>query len=311
MRLARVRQRETGVLSLVSVEPDGLRPVRGARDVSELIGDGCDSLIDAVRDRGLGEPIDEDAVEYLAPLGKTGAFRDFYAFEQHVKAGRAWRGLEMDPDWYRLPVFYFSNPYALQGPGEVAMTPGSKQFDFELEVGAVLGRGGTNLTSEEAHRLVVGYTVLNDWSGRDIQKREMVLSMGPVKGKDTATSIGPYIVTPDELADAETDTGFDLAMTCRVNGKTYSSAKWSDVYWSFGEMVAYASRGAEVRPGDLFGSGTCGTGCINELARSHGSEAYPFLQPGDVVEAEIERLGVLRNVVVPGAEPIPLRPGLT
>jgi 2-keto-4-pentenoate hydratase/2-oxohepta-3-ene-1,7-dioic acid hydratase in catechol pathway len=216
----------------------------------------------------------------------------------------------MDPDWYRIPVFYFSNPYALRGPGDIAMTPGSKQFDFELEVGAILGRGGSDLKPSDCEDLVVGYTVLNDWSGRDVQKREMGLSMGPVKGKDTATSIGPYVVTPDELGDVRTDTGFDLAMTCRVNGELYSSARWSDVYWSFAEMIAYASRGTEVRPGDLFGSGTCGTGCINELVRTHGADAFSFLKPGDVVEAEIERLGVLRNVVVPGQQPIPLRDGL-
>jgi len=311
MRIGRVRETRTGDEYLVVDDPEGLRPVTGVRGLRELIGAGCDSLVDAVAQRGLGDPLPGGAaVEVLSPLESTGAFRDFYAFEQHVKAGRAWRGLDMDPDWYRIPVFYFSNPYAVQGPGEVPMTPGSAQFDFELEVGAVLGRGGADLTPDEAAALVVGYCVLNDWSGRDVQKREMGLSMGPVKGKDTATSIGPWVVTPDELADRATDTGFDLRMTCSVNGRRYSDAKWSDVYWSFGEMIAYASRGTEVRPADLFGSGTCGTGCINELSRTHGESEYPFLQPGDVVEAEIERLGVLRNVVVAGAAPLSLRPGL-
>jgi 2-keto-4-pentenoate hydratase/2-oxohepta-3-ene-1,7-dioic acid hydratase in catechol pathway len=152
--------------------------------------------------------------------------------------------------------------------------------------------------------------VLNDWSARDIQKREMQLSMGPVKGKDTATSIGPFVVTPDELEDRRTTTGFDLQMSCRVNGRTYTNANWSDVYWSFPEMISYASRGTRVMPGDLFGSGTCGTGCINELSQTYSVDEYPFLKPGDVVEAEIERLGVLKNTIITGAPLRELREGL-
>ena len=311
MRIARVQHDSSSTPLLVVGESDSLRPIVGVSGLRELIGEGCDSLAEAVTSRGLADPLSFDGdLQFLSPLESTGAFRDFYAFEQHVKAGRAWRGLDMDPDWYRIPVFYFSNPYAVQGSGDVQRTPGSEQFDFELEVGAVLGRGGRDLSPEDASELVVGYTVLNDWSGRDVQKREMGLSMGPVKGKDTATSIGPWVVTPDELADRATPTGFDLRMTCTVNGRRYSDASWADVYWSFPEMIAYASRGADVRPGDLFGSGTCGTGCINELSRTFSAEEYPFLRPGDVVEAEIERLGVLTNVVTDGPAPIPLRPGL-
>lgn len=307
MKLARVFHRPTHTVHLVELRGAERHPVRGAADLSDVIGSGCDSLVDVVQERGFDAPL-TDEVDVLSPSATTGAFRDFYAFEQHVKAGRAWRGLDMDPDWYELPVFYFSNPYALQGPGPVLMPPGTQRFDFELEVGAILGRGGRNLSPAEAAPLIVGYTVLNDWSARDIQKREMALSMGPVKGKDTATSIGPCIVTPDELERHRTTTGFDLRMTCRVNGKLYSDARWSDVYWSFPEMVSYASRGTEVRAGDLFGSGTCGTGCINELSQTHSVEEFPFLAPGDVVEAEIEGIGVLANVVTEGAKLIPLRP---
>jgi 2-keto-4-pentenoate hydratase/2-oxohepta-3-ene-1,7-dioic acid hydratase in catechol pathway len=310
MKLARVRQRSSGDVRLVIVEEGGLRPVRGVDDVRALIGEGCRSLAEAVERQGVEDDLLSGEIEYLTPLATTGAFRDFYAFEQHVRAGRAWRGLEMDPDWYKLPVFYFSNPYALRGEGDIPIAPGSARFDFELEVGAVLGGAGKNLTPEQGAELVVGYCVLNDWSARDIQKREMLLSMGPVKGKDTATSIGPWIVTPDELDDVRTETGFDLRMSCSVNGVPYSDARWSDVYWSFGEMISYASRGASVRPADLFGSGTCGTGCINELSQTHGEDRYPFLKPGDVVEAAVERLGVLRNTIVAGDPLIPLRPGL-
>lgn len=137
----------------------------------------------------------------------------------------------------------------------------------------------------------------------------MTLSMGPVKGKDTATSLGPWVVTPDELEQYKTSTGYKLRMQCHVNGTRYTDALWSDVYWSFAEMIAYASRGTEVRPGDIIGSGTCGTGCINELSRTHSSEQYPFLTPGDVVTASIEGLGVLQNRVVAGASAVPLREG--
>lgn len=311
MKLARIRHHGTGAVHLVVVVETGLHVVRGVSDVRGLIGDGCASLSGAVAARGVEEAPLEGEVDYLSPLETTGAFRDFYAFEQHVRAGRAWRGLDMDPDWYRLPVFYFSNPYALRGEEDVPLAPGAAEFDFELEVGAIIGGTGSDLTPAEAADLVIGYCVLNDWSARDVQKREMQLSMGPVKGKDTATSIGPWIVTPDELADVATETGFDLRMTCIVNGVPYSDAKWSDVYWSFPEMIAYASRGTSVRPGDLFGSGTCGTGCINELSKTHGADRYPFLQAGDVVEASIERLGTLRSRIVEGAPLLPIRPGLT
>jgi 2-keto-4-pentenoate hydratase/2-oxohepta-3-ene-1,7-dioic acid hydratase in catechol pathway len=212
----------------------------------------------------------------------------------------------MDPDWYELPVFYFSNPYAIGGPDEVvAIPPGSAEMDYELEVAAVVGMGGADLVPDDAQRTIAGYCVMNDWSARDVQRREMKLSMGPVKGKDFATSIGPMLVTPDELDDVRRDRSFDLAMTASVNGVEYSRASLADVYWSFGEMLAYASRGTRVEPGDIIGSGTCGTGCILELSMVHGHDRYPWLQPGDVVELTVERLGTLRNRVVAGS---PLRP---
>ncbi|MCZ4521751.1 fumarylacetoacetate hydrolase family protein [Rhodococcus ruber] len=281
--------------------------VDGANDLLPLIEAGEESLKDAgaqaIR-RGSG--VDLIDVEPLSPIATPPTVRDFYAFEQHVKAGRAWRNLEMDPDWYALPIFYFSNPYATVGCGNVAMTPGADKFDFELEVAAIVGKGGRNLTSAEGDDAIVGYCVLNDFSGRDVQQREMKLSMGPVKGKDTSTAIGPYLVTKDELQDRRTATGYDLAMSCTVNGQQYSEARWSDVYWSFGEMVSYASRGTDVRPGDILGSGTCGTGCIMELFRSD-PDRYQFLQPGDEVVATVEGLGELRNVVTKASPVIPLR----
>ena len=241
-------------------------------------------------------------VQLLAPIPDPPTIRDFYAFEQHVRVARERRGLGMDPDWYQIPVFYFSNPYAVVGPDvDVPAAPGSDSMDFELEVAAIVGRAGHDLTPDDAEQHIAGFCVMNDWSARDIQRREMQLSMGPVKGKDFATSLGPALVTPDELESARRDKAYDLAMVARVNGREYSRASLADIYWSFGEMIAYASRGTWVRPGDVIGSGTCGTGCILELSLVHGSDAYPWLQPGDVVELEVERLGVLRNRLVEGA----------
>ena len=252
--------------------------------------------------------VELDAARVHAPIPHPPTVRDFYAFEQHVRTARQRRGLEMDPDWYELPVFYFSNPYAICGPDDdVAIPPGCMELDYELEVAAVVGTGGADLDPDEAERSIAGYCVMNDWSARDIQRREMKLSMGPVKGKDFATSLGPVFVTPDELADARRDKSYDLAMTATVNGVEYSRASLADIYWSFGEMLAYASRGTRVETGDVIGSGTCGTGCILELSLVHGVDRYPWLQPGDVVELSVERLGTLRNTVTAGEALQPLR----
>ncbi|MDT0309700.1 fumarylacetoacetate hydrolase family protein [Streptomyces sp. DSM 44917] len=301
-----------GVASRVGVLAEGgevVRVVEGAGDLLPLIqaGEGELRAAGEAALRG-GAAVEAAGVTPLAPVGTPPTVRDFYAFEQHVAAGRASRGQAVHPDWYELPVFYFSSPYAVTGCGEVPMTPGTAAFDFELEVAAIVGRGGRDLTPEEGEAAVLGYCVMNDFSGRDVQRREMRQGMGPVKGKDTATALGPWLVTKDELAGHREGTGYRLAMTCEVNGVRYSEDLWSRVYWSFGEMIAYASRGAEVRPGDVIGSGTCGTGCILELSATHGPERYPWLKPGDEVVAAIEGLGALRNTVTEGVPPVPLRP---
>lgn len=282
------------------------RVLAGHTDLLPLIESGEAALLEAGHEAETsGEEVDASEVRILSPLEKPPTFRDFYAFEQHVRAGRAWRGLEMDPTWYEIPVFYFSNPYAFRADGDVPMTPGATKFDFELEVAAVVGKAGSNLSVEVAEDHIIGYCVLNDWSGRDVQHREMTLSMGPVKGKDTATSLGPYLVTKDELAPYATATGFDRSMTLTVNGRPYAHANWADVHWSFPQMIAYASRGTDVRPGDVIGSGTCGTGCILELSRTHGDEDYPWLKEGDEVVSTIEGLGSLRNTIVAA---VPVQP---
>lgn len=304
-----VRFTSEGELPRVGVVVDDTyRVIEDHHDLLDLIQLGEEALRKAGEQAILaGAVVDPSTVRNLSPIATPPTFRDFYAFEQHVKAGRESRGLKMNPLWYKIPVFYFSNPYNFKGEGEIPMTPGSERFDFELEVAAVVGKGGQDLTAEEGEDAIIGYSILCDWSGRDIQHGEMLLSMGPVKGKDTATSLGPWLVTKDELEPYRTATGFDRAMSLKVNGVKYSRANWADVHYSFGEMVSYASRGTEVRPGDVFGSGTCGTGCILELSRTHGEGEFPWLQAGDEVLIEIEGLGTQRTTMAKTPGPASFR----
>jgi fumarylacetoacetate (FAA) hydrolase len=226
-----------------------------------------------------GEEVGEHAigdVRLRAPVPHPPSIRDFYAFERHVATARAQRGLEMAPEWYRIPVFYFSNPAAVLGPeDEVAFPPESSAWDYELEAAVVVGGDGA----------IAGFTVLNDWSARDLQKMEMAVGLGPAKGKDFGTSLGPVLVTPDELGD------LGLEMVARVNGEERSRGNLGDMHWSWDDLVAHAGRNTRLQAGDVFGSGTVGTGCILE----HGDGRW--LQSGDVVELEIEGIGVLRNTV--------------
>jgi 2-keto-4-pentenoate hydratase/2-oxohepta-3-ene-1,7-dioic acid hydratase in catechol pathway len=290
---------------------DGIHPLEPGERLIDLLGDDGERLAHA-EDRarsGLGDVVPVDGVRFLAPIPRPPSVRDFYAFEQHVKTARQRRGLEMDPDWYELPVFYFTNPAAIIGPNDdVAVPPGSAALDFELEVAAVVARSGSDLDPDEAEGYIAGFCVMNDWSARDLQVREMKQSLGPAKGKDFATSLGPYMVTADELDPYRKGRAFDITMTAEVNGKEYSRASLADIYWSFGEMLAYASRGTRIEPGDVIGSGTCGTGCILELSLVHGQEAYPWLRPGDEVVLEVEHLGRLASRVVEGPPLRPLRP---
>ena len=242
---------------------------------------------------------DVSEVRLRAPVPVPPSVRDFYAFEAHVRTARATRGLEVDPDWYQLPVFYFTNPAAITGPEEdIPVPPGCTELDYELEVAAIVGRPGADLDAVAAEAHIAGYTVMNDWSARDLQRREMRQGLGPAKGKDFATSLGPVLVTPDELEDRRRDRAFDLTMTASVNGTEWSRGNLADIHWSFGEMLAHASRGTVLRPGDVIGSGTCGTGCILELSAVHGSDAFPWLRPGNRVELSVEGLGTLSNSVV-------------
>ena len=220
-------------------------------------------------------PLDE--VRLLAPVHRPPSVRDFYAFEQHVLNARAVTGRgEVPPEWYEIPVFYFSNPAAIYGPeDEIPYPVGSEALDYELEVAAVIGADGE----------IGGFTIMNDWSARDLQRPEMKIGLGPSKGKDFATSLGPYVVTPDELGDLR------LEMVARVNGEERSRGNMGDMYHSWEAIIERAATNTQLVPGDVIGSGTVGTGCILE----HGDGRW--LQPGDVVELEVEEIGVLRNVV--------------
>jgi len=231
------------------------------------------------------------------PLPPVTSLRDFYAFEQHVKTCRAHRGLEMVPQWYQVPVFYFSNAVAIIGDGETVHAPqGSSALDYELELACVIGKSAKNLPADDsAMDCVAGFTIMNDWSARDLQRVEMAVGLGPSKSKDFATSLGPYLVPFDELKEFYREGRLHLEMTATVNGKEYSRGNAGSMYWTWPQLLAHASRDTELRPGDVLGSGTVGTGCILELT----PEAVGgWLKAGDVVELSIERIGTLRNRVV-------------
>jgi fumarylacetoacetate (FAA) hydrolase len=246
-----------------------------------------------------GKPIAtlERDVNLLSPIINPQSFRDFYAFEQHVRAARKLRGLEMHPDWFKIPIFYFSNPSALYGhKQEIPYPLNTNELDFELEFAIILANGGSNIKSEDASKYIAGYTICNDWSARDLQREEMAMSLGPAKGKDFASSFGPYMVTPDELDHALDLSGkLHLRMTCHVNGKLISDGNTNDLYHPFTKMIERASMNTNLLPGDILGSGTVGTGCILELRPEN---VGGWLKKGDVVKLEVEGLGVLENKII-------------
>ncbi|MCS6850263.1 MAG: fumarylacetoacetate hydrolase family protein [Gemmataceae bacterium] len=231
------------------------------------------------------------------PVPTPPSIRDFYAFEEHVANCRRQRGLDMVPQWYQVPVFYFSNPAGVIGPDDpVAAPQGSQALDYELELACVIGREARDLPADDrALDCVAGFTIMNDWSARDLQRVEMAVGLGPSKSKDFATSLGPELVTFDELRDCYRDGRLHLSMTAAVNGRVLSRGNAGSMYWTWPQLLAHASRDTVLRPGDVLGSGTVGSGCILELT----PEAVGgWLKPGDVVELTIERLGTLRNRVV-------------
>jgi 2-keto-4-pentenoate hydratase/2-oxohepta-3-ene-1,7-dioic acid hydratase in catechol pathway len=291
------------------VRDDLIHGLQEPPSLLDLLGDEA-TMRDAAEEAASNplETVPFSGARLRSPVPVPPSIRDFMAFESHVANSRRRLGQDVDPDWYELPVFYFTNPAAVCGPhDDVAVSPGSSQFDYELEIAAVVGRPGTNLSPEEAESHIAGYTVLCDWSGRDLQMREMRQLLGPAKGKDSATSLGPVLVTPDELESRRQGRAYDLEMTASVNEVPYSRGNLAELYWSFGQMLAYASRGTRVETGDVLGSGTVGTGCILELSGLQGGGQYPWLRPGDEVRLEVEQLGAITATITEAAPVVPLR----
>lgn len=229
-------------------------------------------------------------VQLSAPLPNPPSLRDFIAFEDHIAATSKKRGQPIPPEWYKAPVYYKGNHRTIIGPDASLSWPlDTTKLDYELELACVIGRKGRDIPERQAEHYIAGYTIMNDFSARDIQFQEMACRLGPAKGKDFATALGPCLVTPDEIADLGA-----LTMIARVNGEEWSRGRFGTIHWSFPQMIEHVSRGETLYPGDVFGSGTVGGGCGLEMDR--------YLKPGDVVELEIQPIGVLRTPVVSAAQ---------
>jgi len=248
--------------------------------------------------------------EIIAPVPHPTSCRDGYAFRQHVAAARRNRKVAMIEEFDQYPVFYFTNHNSIQGPGDIRCMPDHfNKLDFELEVAVVLNKKGRNIMAGEADEYIAGFMVMNDMSARTLQMEEMLLNLGPAKGKDFSTVIGPWLVTPDELAQYKVEpkeghigNAYNLKMKCWVNGKQVSQGSMADMDWTFAELIERASYGCDVLPGDVIGSGTVGTGCFLELngtgLLNDPNYEVQWLQPGDIVEMEVTGLGVLSNTII-------------
>ena len=304
MRVYRYAPRARGSAALIAVAVDGKRPVglleawweaaAGRPGEAEpwltstlrLIEEGpslWQSVAQAARE-STAEPVDQDGdVRWLCPLDGAASLRDFLAFEDHVRLGAQRRNVAVPPYWYEAPVYYKGNHRSLMGPDEPCAWPAGTDFlDFELELAMIIGASGRDIPPEEAPGHIFGFTVFNDFSARDVQAKEMSAWLGPAKGKDFANALGPCIVTVDELGAAP-----DLAMACSVNGVEWGRARSSAMHWRWADMIAHVSSGEDIWPGDVYGSGTPGGCCGLDLGRR--------LEPGDIVELAVERIGVLRN----------------
>jgi fumarylacetoacetate (FAA) hydrolase len=293
MRIARIENAgECGVAVLA----DGMAKIVGTGGQNELVaiaaaGEAPGPVIDTV-------PVDR--VRLLAPLDRPPSVRDFFAFEDHVKNSRAGQGLDVDPGWYEHPLFYFSNPAAIYGPDDDIMVPRNcGALDYELEVACVIGKEAADLDPDDpaSMQVIAGFTILNDWSARDVQAREMTQNLGPAKGKDFATSLGPCVVTADEFAGLPEGRP-KATMAARVNGEEKSRGELQAIHFPWTALLAHASANTRLVPGDVLGSGTCGTGCLLEWRMTGHRDTHPWLRPGDVVELDVEHIGVLRNAVV-------------
>ncbi|WP_017934259.1 fumarylacetoacetate hydrolase family protein [Nocardioides sp. Iso805N] len=299
MRLATVSHEGRRFAAVVAAS-GSVHEIRG-RTLEDLVAGGLPAALEAGREALAEGGVPLDAVRLELPY-RPASVRDFVTFEAHVEGvRRSVDGAVGVPEaWYDAPTFYFTNPHALFGPGQPIRRPATcRKLDFELEVGVVVGRDGSDLSEAEAAGAIFGYTIVNDWSARDLQSREMQVGLGPAKGKDFATSIGPWIVTADELAPYVDDAGF-LDLDCRVsvNGTQIGGDRLANMHWTFAQMISYASRDSLVRAGDLLASGTTGGGgCLAELWGRAGEEVPPALKPGDEVRIDVEGIGTLTGTV--------------
>lgn len=288
--------------------PDGMT-------VNDLVDAGLDAAL-AVGER-LHADVPADApfladVALLPPVVPP-AVRDFVTFEEHVAGMGSSAGRSVSAEWYEAPTFYFTNPHSLIGSGGTVVPPKGDRLDFELEVGAVIGRvpgqEGRDLTPTDAQAHIFGFTIFNDWSARDVQMREMKVGLGPCKGKDFGTTLGPWLTTIDEVADRFDGEGFlHLDMSVSVNGRELGRDSLSNMGWPFRELVAYASRASVIVPGDVLGSGTAGSGCLAEMWGRNGRTDPPALRAGDEVVMTVEGLGTISNTVGAWREPAHIPP---
>ncbi|WP_421940727.1 fumarylacetoacetate hydrolase family protein [Pedobacter sp.] len=274
----------------------------------EVLMERAKRVDDQIKEGAL-EAKEEIFYELLAPVPHPASCRDGYAFRQHVAAARRNRKADMIPQFDEYPIFYFTNHNAIQGPGEIECMPDHfEKLDFELEIAVVIGKKGRNIKASEADDYIAGFMIMNDMSARTLQMEEMLLNLGPAKGKDFSTVIGPWLVTPDELLLYKVDpkeghvgNNYDLKMTCRVNGIEVSKGNVSDMDWTFAEIIERCAYGVDILPGDVIGSGTVGTGCFLELngtgLLNDPNYKPQWLQDGDVVEMEITGLGALSNII--------------
>ena len=266
--------------------PDAVGHPAFPSTMEALVARNGGTTLDAARDAFEHEDVMEFAVEdptILVPI-LPASLRDFLAFEGHVKLGAERRDTDVPEAWYEIPVYYKGNHRTVIGPEETLPWPTfTEQLDYELEVAAIVGKRGRDLSVDEAQDRIFGYTIMNDWSARDLQAKEMSAWLGPAKSKDFATSLGPCVVTADEFDPAS------ARLLVRVNGEVRGEGHLADARWTFAQMISYVSRGEDIWPADVYGSGTFGGGC--------GLDQGRFLEPGDLVELEVEGIGVLRNRV--------------
>ena len=309
MRIGRVDQ--GGTPRAAVIDGDAVRILELGVSVIDVLG------ADAIERERLAGQVEAELplsqARLLAPVLPP-AMRDFSVFEQHIEGviKDANPDATVPPVWYESPFCYFTNPNALTGPGDdIPVPPGCRRLDLELEIAAVIGRSGRNLAPGDAGEHIAGYTIFNDWSARDLQMAEMKLGLGMCKGKDFANTLGPWIVTADELEDYLDGDRLDLELRAAINESPLGTDTLANMAWSFPELVSYASRGTWVRPGDVLGSGTCGNGCLLELWGRHGRDYHAPLGPGDVVSLHVEGIGTLTNAVVAGTPPHALPPART